>query len=81
MMDNSLMLIKSYIFEKNLTQKEFCELCKITEVEFLTIMNDFESAKIGTVLRVLNAIDISPSVFFKTTKELEHDELNKKFKL
>lgn len=75
------MLIRAYIFDNKLSEKEFCEQCKITEKEFSIMMNDFNSAKVGTILKVLKKIDISPSVFFKTTKELEHDELNKKFKL
>ena len=80
-MDFGLEAIKLFLVEQKISVEEFCKICEISKEDYLMIMDDISNVKLGTILKVLKTIDMSPSQFFKTINELTYDEINKRFNI
>ncbi len=54
----NLQMIKDYIINNNLTNREFCKRCNITEYIFTQIINGRTNIRITPILKILKVLKI-----------------------
>ncbi|MCM1289531.1 MAG: helix-turn-helix domain-containing protein [Corallococcus sp.] len=62
--------VENYIKKKQLTKKEFCKICKISIATLNRILNNDETVKVFSILKIINATELVLEDFYEPiTKE------------
>ena len=68
-------LVREYRLSKKLTQQEFAEKSDLSLPFINLIENNRRNLSVDTLLKILSAMDIDPSDFFRPLSETSDDDL------
>ena len=68
-------LVREYRLKKNLTQQELAELSDLSLPFINLVENNRRNLSVDTLLRILQAMDIEPSDFFKPLSYSSNQDL------
>ena len=68
-------LVREYRLSKKLTQQELAEKSDLSLPFINLIENNRRNLSVDTLLKILSAMDIDPSVFFRPLSETSDDNL------